>query len=180
MNLTRRQLILATIGLLAAPSYGSTKAVTFDHAARGKVSALTPVEIAEGITLDSLIDRPVLVTFFASWCPPCLEEFRHLNKLQKKYVQSRLKIIAINVHERWDDNDRERMVKFLNSTQPTFPVVKGSEAIRTLFGGINRIPTVYGFDAAGKLLFNFIHTKGATKTNATYTELDTAARLLLQ
>lgn len=180
MELTRRHLILATLGALAAPAFGNAGTVTFDRAARKKVSTLNPVEIADGITVDSLIDRPVLVNFFASWCPPCFEEFKHLNKLHAKYAKSRLTIIAINVHEQWDNNDRERMIKFLNTTQPTFPVVKGSEEIRALFGGINRIPTVYGFDPEGNLRFDFVHAAGATKTNATFAELDAAAQALLK
>ena len=179
MDQNRRKLIITTLGLLATPAFGRTRTINFDVTSRQKVSTLNPVEVADGLTADALIDRPVLVTFFASWCPPCLEEFRHLNKLQVKYAESPLQIFAINVHEQWDDNDRERMVKFLNTTQPTFPVVKVSEEIRALFGGINRIPTVYGFDAAGKLRFDFVHASGATKTNATFAELDAAARLLL-
>ena len=71
------------------------------------------------------------------------------------------------------------MQKFINATRPQFPAVKGSEEIRDLFGGIDRIPTVLGFDSGGNQTYQFIHKRDAKKTNATFNELDTAAAELL-
>ena len=71
------------------------------------------------------------------------------------------------------------MRKFIDAAQPQFPAIKGSEPIRALFGGIDRIPTVLGYDAYGKHVYKFVHKRGARKTNATFEELDAAAVQLL-
>jgi len=144
-----------------------------------QVSELPAVDGASSTRYESLTGKPLLVTFFASWCPPCLKEFSHLNKLHKNYQHTDLRIIAINVYEEWDDNDQERMKKFITTTDPLFPAVVGSERIRELFGGIGRILTVYGFDRNGDHVYRFIHRKGAKKTNASYEKLAQAADKLL-
>lgn len=143
------------------------------------VANLPAVKGAKSIAAGTLEGKPVLVTFFASWCPPCLEEFSHLNKLAQKYQGTDLRIIAINVYEAWDENDEKRMQQFLQKTRPEFPAVVGSQSVRTLFGGIDRIPTVYGFDRQGRLGYRFTHKRGSQKTNATFNELDKAAGQLL-
>ena len=152
---------------------------TFSNEARATVQALPAVVGAQAIAPNKLENQPVLVTFFASWCPPCRDEFKHLNELQEKYSDTDLQIIAINVYEEWDDNDGPRMEKFIQTTQPNFPVVVGSENIRDLFGGIVRIPTVYGFNRQGELSYNFIHKRGSKHTNASLIELENAAKTLL-
>ncbi len=153
--------------------------ISFNIEARRTVAKLPEVTGASPIDLSEIENKPVIVTFFASWCPPCLEEFSHLNQLHKKYSDSDLKIIAINVHEAWDANDAERMDKFISTTSPAFPAVVGSEKIRELFGGIDRIPTVYGFNRKGELIYRFIHQRKSTKTNAPFGELEEAAIKLL-
>ena len=150
-----------------------------DSAALQAIANLPAVHGASPTAFEAISGKPVLVTFFASWCPPCKEEFAHLNKLQEKYDNTDLRILAINVYEAWDENDLPRMQKFINATRPQFPAVKGSEEIRNLFGGIDRIPTVLGFDSGGNQTYQFIHKRGAKKTNATFNELDTAAAELL-
>jgi len=151
----------------------------FNRDLRARVSELKPVTGTQSIEFTAIDNRPILVTFFASWCPPCLDEFSHLNAITQKYQQTDLRIIAINVYEKWDQNDAVRMARFIDKTTPLFPAVVGNEEIRTLFGGISRIPTIYGFDRSGNLLFDFVHQRGAAKTHATFEELDHAAKLLL-
>ncbi len=143
------------------------------------IAGLPAVEGAEATSLNDINGKPLLVTFFASWCPPCREEFAHLNELHEKYADTDLRILAINVYEAWDENDAIRMQKFISTTLPKFPALKGSEEIREMFGGIDRIPTVLGFDQAGNPAYHFVHKRGANKTNATFDELDKAAIALL-
>ena len=180
MRLQLHRLILACL-LLACPLAHAQQDTRprLDSAALETIANLPAVQGALPTDLKAINGKPVLVTFFASWCPPCKEEFEHLNKLQEKYHDTDLRILAINVYEAWDENDIPRMQKFINATRPQFPAVKGSEAIRDLFGGIDRIPTVLGFDSTGNQTYQFIHKRGAKKTNATFNELDSAAAALL-
>lgn len=52
-------------------------------------------------------DKAVLLNMWASWCGPCVEEFPHIVKLQRKYDQ-RLRVIFVSA-----DFEREPAVDFL-------------------------------------------------------------------
>lgn len=151
----------------------------FPEETRRMVEKLPAVNGTRAIEPEALRNKPVIVTFFASWCPPCRDEFSHLNKLSTRYSDSDLQIIAINVYEEWDENDNARMQRFIQLTLPKFPTHVGTEEIRNLFGGIKRIPTVYGFDRTGELRYQFIHKRNSKKTNATFAELDAAVQQLV-
>ena len=144
------------------------------------LDSLPAVHGAKEVEFESIDNKPVIVTFFASWCPPCLDEFSNLNQLIGEYADTDLRVVAINVYEAWDDNDAERMTRFIEKTQPVFPTLVGSEQVREKFGGIDRIPTVYGFDRAGSLVYRFIHKRGSATTHASYNELNKAALNLLK
>lgn len=115
---------------------------------------------------------PVIVTFFASWCPPCTDEFRHLNDLVESEAGKGASIVAINLFEDFGGKKNpERMAVFLKRTNPQFPLVKGSEEIRKTFGDIDRIPTVVVYGASGQEVWRFVHERGAEKTHATLEDL---------
>jgi len=71
------------------------------------------------------INKPiVLVNFFASWCPPCIGQLPHLNKLQKKY-KKQLYILGILMYD--EDLDDNQLDKFLVSQKINFFVSKDTE-----------------------------------------------------
>lgn len=52
------------------------------------------------IRLEDFPDRVRVVTFWASWCGPCLTEIDVMEQLADQLPDSDLRVIAINVHER--------------------------------------------------------------------------------
>ncbi len=106
--------------------------------------------------------KAAVVTFFASWCPPCIHEFAVLKQVRGEYATADVTLIAINVHEDFgNDTGGLRLKRFLQRADPGISVIKGDKGLRDLFGGVARIPTLFVLDAQGREVFRFIHEKDA-------------------
>ena len=68
----------------------------------------------------------VLMSLFATWCPPCVGQIPHLNKLQKKY-NNQLFVLGTLIHDSLDDNDLD---KFIASQKINFFVSKDQKKNR--------------------------------------------------
>ena len=62
--------------------------------------------------------EPMLVDFWASWCPPCRESFPFMNELQREFADRGLQIIAVSVDKSPDDARH-----FMERFPPLFTVV---------------------------------------------------------
>lgn len=132
---------------------------------------LDPIN-GEKLNPDRLHGRPVIVTFWASWCPPCRWEFAQLNALAQTYRSLDLQIIGINVFEDFGGiSSRVKRDRFIADTGPVFPLVAGTDQTRASFGGVTRIPTVFLFDDTGRLAWSFVHATGSKKTHVTEQEI---------
>jgi len=120
----------------------------------------------------SVHGRPVVVAFFASWCPPCINEFEEMAKVQSSIGNRPVTFIGINLFEAWGgEKDLPRMARFIARTSPEFALVEGSPEISAAFGTIDRIPTVAVFGSDGRETWRFVHERGAIKTHATAEEI---------
>src|ERR1700682_610715 len=61
--------------------------------------------------------KPLLVTFWATWCEPCRDEFPMLNELKKQYTTQGLQVVGVNLD---DDGDLILMRRFLVKYKPAF------------------------------------------------------------
>jgi thiol-disulfide isomerase/thioredoxin len=59
-----------------------------------------------------------LITFWATWCEPCRDEFPMLNELIKEYQPKGLKVVGVNLD---DDGDLILMRRFITRYKPVFP-----------------------------------------------------------
>jgi len=168
--------VLLLIALLTGLCSFSTPALCADEVElnedlKDHLYSLNPLMLPVPDTPLNLKDQVVVITFFASWCPPCRDEFKALNELQHRLENKSFSIVAINVFEEFDDNDEARMSQFLLETNPGFPVLTGTAATRKVFGGVSRIPTLFVFDQTGSQVFSFVHARGATKMTVDTSEL---------
>ena len=168
-----RSLIFSSLILFVAVfSAWAGETVALDNARRAHLAALAHLS-GDEVAAEDLKGKVVLVSFFASWCPPCRIEFSHLNELRAEYDTDDVAIIAVNLWENWStfQDDGARLNRFLLKTEPVFSVVKSDDATGLLFGDVQRIPTVFVWDRAGNPALHFIHEVDAEKTNPTMAEL---------
>ena len=115
-----------------------------DQSLRAELSQLKNLKTTP---LPDLKGKVVLVTFFASWCPPCRVEFKHLKHLHEAYNKRGLETIAINYFESLGGLSSPKYLKrYLKQTAPSFHIVKGTKVIAKKFADVYRIPTVFVFD----------------------------------
>jgi thiol-disulfide isomerase/thioredoxin len=62
--------------------------------------------------------KPLLVTFWATWCEPCRDEYPMLNELAKQYAPQGLNVVGVNLN---DDGDLILMRRFIARYNPVFP-----------------------------------------------------------
>lgn len=154
-------LVMAVLLVLTAHRVHPRDAVVLDAEMRERISRATPMQ-GPPLTPESLNSGPVVVTFFASWCPPCRVEFDVLASVRASHRDNSLRMVAINIHEDFgEDPGGARLRRFLLRADPSISIVRGTQEIRQAFGGIDRIPTLYVFDRTGKPVFRFVHERGA-------------------
>lgn len=87
----------------------------------------------------------VLVNFWATWCPPCMEELPIFEDVYRKYKDKGFQIVAVNM-----DPNASTLKEFLSKNPYTFDIYRTKEeAIREL--NISGFPTSYLVDKDGKV-----------------------------
>jgi thiol-disulfide isomerase/thioredoxin len=141
----------------AAPVSISNKPVSINNVPQTNLP-LPPVKNIEnlGWTLfdeknEKLSDyrgRVVVLDFWATYCPPCLEEIPHLNQLKNKYGAD-LQIVGLHVG---GEEDQERVPEFVERLKINYALAYPEDALsNALMGTDNAIPQTFVFDRSGRL-----------------------------
>ena len=71
--------------------------------------------------LSSFKGRPVVVTFWGTWCPPCREEFPELAEVYRRHHAGGLEVVAVN--QRDQELSTTAVQKFVDEFSAPFTVV---------------------------------------------------------
>jgi thiol-disulfide isomerase/thioredoxin len=91
--------------------------------------------------------KVTILTFWATWCPPCREEIPELIALQTQYA-SQLQIVGISV----DEGAPERVKQFAKRMGINYPIVMATDELVGKFGGVPALPTSFVIDRDAKIV----------------------------
>ncbi len=94
-----------------------------------------------------LSGKPLLVEFWATWCPPCRKSIPHLNEVYAKYKTQGLQIVGIT------DEDEATVKKFLKQIPMDYNVAINTPGSIYEQFGIKAIPTAFLVDKSGKIVW---------------------------
>ena len=83
----------------------------------------------EIVSLESFRGSPVILTFWATWCRPCLKEIPILNSIK---AGSKAKVVSVSL-----DHEGPSVVQFfVEKHDLNYPVLLGNQDVFMRFGGI--------------------------------------------
>jgi thiol-disulfide isomerase/thioredoxin len=74
--------------------------------------------------------KPLLITFWATWCEPCRDEYPMINELAKEYAPKGLQVLGVDDDE---EGDLILMRRFIARYKPIFPNVRKKRGNDTAF-----------------------------------------------
>jgi thiol-disulfide isomerase/thioredoxin len=99
------------------------------------------------VVLPKVLGAVTIIDFWASWCAPCRQAFRHMDQLYRTYLGDGLEMLAVSV-----DDDAQAARRFWAMARPRFPVAwDGGGEVRERFHVLT-LPTTVLFDPSGFLV----------------------------
>ena len=93
--------------------------------------------------------RAVILDFWATYCPPCIEEIPHLKALRAKYPDD---LLVIGLHVGGAE-DKPKVPEFVDKLKIDYPLANPEDALTSfIFGNDTAIPQTAVFDRQGKLV----------------------------
>ena len=100
------------------------------------------------VSLPNFGGKVLVLNFWATWCPPCVEETPSLSQFAAQYADKGVVVLAVSV-----DRDANAYRRFLDRFKPAF-LTKREDKLHADYGTF-MYPETYIIDAKGKVVEKF-------------------------
>ena len=102
----------------------------------------------ESASLDTYKGQFVLLNFWATWCPPCLEEMPHMETAYQHFKDRGFAVVAISS----DEEGESTVAPFIEKLGVTFPILLDTDkAVSTVYGAKN-LPLSFILNRNGEVI----------------------------
>jgi len=99
-------------------------------------------------TLTQYQGRWVIVNYWATWCPPCLEEVPELVALYDERKDQDVMVIGVV----FDYESTQAVETYVDDMLMSYPIVLGDDKVAKQIGSAAVLPTTYIYNPSGKLI----------------------------
>lgn len=92
--------------------------------------------------------KPLVVNFWATWCPPCRAEMPSLQRAWEQLAREGIGVVAINVGE-----DADTIAQFTSTSPVTFPLPMDTDSRVVQAWPVRGLPTTFVVDQKGRLAY---------------------------
>jgi cytochrome c biogenesis protein CcmG, thiol:disulfide interchange protein DsbE len=140
--------VFATAACANNASHGAASQGTSASGATAKVGSAAPsfddpLVAGGSMSMAKLIGKPVMLDFFATWCPPCNAEAPEVETAYKTYGPKGVQIVGVDVQE-----GAAKAKQFVTDHQLTYPAVVDSGTLSDEYE-INGMPVSVFIDRTG-------------------------------
>jgi thiol-disulfide isomerase/thioredoxin len=90
----------------------------------------------------------VFVNFWATWCPPCLEEIPDLVSFYDARKKRDVMVVGVVL----DFSSAQEVTKYVDDMLMSYPIVYGDDDVIKQFGRADVLPTTYIYNPRGDLV----------------------------
>jgi len=104
------------------------------------------------ITTANFGGKLLLLNFWATWCPPCIEELPSLDQFQRQFANSGLVVLGVSV-----DKDEKAYRRFLSRVNVSFLTARDPDSKISADYGTFKYPESYLINRDGKVVMKVIN-----------------------
>jgi thiol-disulfide isomerase/thioredoxin len=90
----------------------------------------------------------VIVNYWATWCPPCLQEIPELVKFHEDHKDTDAVVLGVNS----EDISAERLREFVDGFFVTYPIIPSEPSSMSPFGPLPGLPLTYVISPEGEVV----------------------------
>ena len=119
------------------------------------------------VSLSNYPESPIILNFWASWCPPCRDETPHFEKIWRLYKEKDVVVIGINVQD-----DLNSANEYISEFDVTFVNGMDKNGRIMVDYGVTGLPVTFFLDREGMIIGRWVGSISASSLESRVESLE--------
>lgn len=98
--------------------------------------------------LSDYLGKPVIISFWATWCPPCRKEIPYFNRASEKLKDDGVVMLFVNINE-----GKETIEDYIKKVPINLTILRDETAGQLTNWNITGLPTTFILDTEGQVVY---------------------------